>query len=58
MHASYFFDVLSVLIIHFFIMQAEIMEMQKNEVIAFFQLWMPNFPMFDLYIIFVFFLIW
>ena len=58
MHASYFFDVLSVLIIHFFIMQAEIMEMQKNEVIAFFQLWMPNFPMFDLYIILVFFLIW
>jgi len=50
--------VLSVLIIHFFIMQAEIMEMQKNEVIAFFQLWMPNFPMFDLYIILVFFLIW
>ena len=58
MHASYFFDVLSGLIIHFFIMQAEIMEMQKNEVIAFFQLWMPNFPMFDLYIILVFFLIW
>jgi len=50
--------VLSVLIIHFFIMQAEIMEMQKNEVIAFFQLWMPIFPMFDLYIILVFFLIW
>ena len=49
--------VLSVLIIHFFIMQAEIMEMQKNEVIAFFQLWMPIFPMFDLYIILVFFLI-
>jgi hypothetical protein len=28
-------NVLSVLIIHFFITQAEIMEMQKNEVIAF-----------------------
>ena len=35
MHASYFFDVLSVLIIHFFIMQAEIMEIQMNEVISF-----------------------
>jgi hypothetical protein len=32
-----FFDILIVLIMHFFAMQAEIMEMQKDEVIAFYQ---------------------